>query len=88
MNIFAIEPLTLMISSRCNDKVEYQSKQQSLSIVRKAMKNEPPRLFRRLFSVSWSDPGITDTSGLFCMSAETRPCSSNSVAAHIFYSIK
>jgi hypothetical protein len=40
MNIFAIEPLTLMISSRCNDKVEYQNKQQSLSKVRKAMKKE------------------------------------------------
>ena len=34
----SFEPLTVMISSRCSDKVSYEGKQQELAIVRKAIK--------------------------------------------------
>ena len=32
------EPLSLMIPSRCNDSIQYQGKQQSLSALRRVMK--------------------------------------------------
>ncbi len=40
MSIFAIEPLTIMISSRCSDLVSLEGKQQAMSVVRAAMKAE------------------------------------------------
>ena len=40
MSIFAIEPITIMISSRCSDLVPFEGKQQSMSVVRVAMKSE------------------------------------------------
>jgi len=40
MSIFAIEPLTIMISSRCSDRVSYKGKQQEMSVVRETMKAE------------------------------------------------
>ena len=38
MSFFAIEPLTLMLSSRCKDKVDFEGKQQAMSKLRTAMK--------------------------------------------------
>lgn len=38
MAFFAIEPLTLMISSRCSDMVQFKRKKQKMSSVRRAMK--------------------------------------------------
>ncbi len=39
MAFFAVEPLTLMISSRCADEVEYGGRPQPMSAVRRAMKS-------------------------------------------------
>jgi hypothetical protein len=38
MAFFAVEPLTLMVSSRCSDQVPFQRRSQSMSEVRKAIK--------------------------------------------------
>ncbi len=38
MTFFTTEPLTLMISSRCKDKVEFEGRSQPMSAVRRAMK--------------------------------------------------
>ena len=40
MSFLSIEPLTLMISSRCKDKVKYNNREQPFSILRKALKKE------------------------------------------------
>lgn len=40
MAFFLIEPITIMISSRCKDTIEFNGKKQPISILRKALKNE------------------------------------------------
>ncbi|MEQ9411262.1 MAG: hypothetical protein RIK87_26345 [Fuerstiella sp.] len=41
---FAIEPLTIMISSRCSDQVMFGDDPQPMSAVRRAVKAEPERI--------------------------------------------
>lgn len=40
MSIFAVEPLTVIDSSRCSDRVPFKGQQQTTSGVREAMKAE------------------------------------------------
>lgn len=40
MSSISIKPLTVMISSRCNDLVQFKSKEQNFSSLRNALKNE------------------------------------------------
>lgn len=40
MSFLSVEPLTLMISSRCQDKVEFNGKKQPMTLLRKAMKKK------------------------------------------------
>ena len=40
LEFFAVEPITLMVSSRCQDRVTYQGVLQELSVVRQAIKAE------------------------------------------------
>ncbi len=54
MSFFVIEPLTVMISSRCHDRISFNEKKRSMSTLRKAMKKEIEELLfdgRQVFKV-------------------------------------
>ena len=65
MSFFSVEPLTLMISSRCKDKVEFNGKKQAMSMLRKAMKKELEGILvdgKQIFEV-WIHEDESVTSG-------------------------